>query len=192
MATVYVRGFSAVADRRRDGFESCKGSTNLEAVTNICLIVTCLIVGAAVVQRWLGGEPVMRTQAEAELEYRPGDLVAPLGGVDWSAEPLTLLVVISTTCRFCEEDMSTYARLARERRSKQFQLVLAGLEPASVLTEYARIRGVHADSVTTVDRAFRVRSTPTALVVGTSGRVKQVWRGALRNRAAELESALRP
>ena len=121
-----------------------------------------------------------------------GDVLPQVEGFRYSDAPKTLLLFVSTQCRFCTESMPFYKRLSTGKGRGTFQFVVVGAEPVNTLREYIGDFAVEPDRIITVSRGlFEVSATPTAIVADGTGRVRGYWRGLLRDRERELEAALR-
>lgn len=98
---------------------------------------------------------------------------------------LTLLMFLRSTCRYCTESMPFYSRLkeARDRGAGSFRLAALSAEPREILDRYLSAYEVAVDSTIALSPSefseFRVRGTPTLILVDRKNVVRGVWIGLL-------------
>ncbi|HZB45105.1 MAG TPA: hypothetical protein VE360_07670, partial [Pyrinomonadaceae bacterium] len=104
-----------------------------------------------------------------------------LDGIDWSKSERTVLLALSTKCRFCTESAPFYQRLAQEKE-KHDDLGLLAVLPQSI-DESQKYLGEHGIKVDAVKQAtpgsLNVRGTPTLILVDQTGAVVESWIGKL-------------
>ena len=151
----------------------------VELLANVAIIIVALLLGAVLVKRYLlpGAPPPSPMEA---ARIKPGTKLS-LPGVDWGGSSRTMLLVLSTNCRYCTESAPFYQRLAREKAGRGDVRLLAVL-PQSVeeSKKYLGEHGVAADDVRqTEPKALGVQGTPTLLLVDKTGAVVDSWVGKL-------------
>jgi thiol-disulfide isomerase/thioredoxin len=164
------------------------GDALLERVTNVCLVLTCVLVSALVVQRFRSPD----VQAPPGIQqYAVGESVPALDGVRFGDKSKTVVLMLASTCGFCTESMPFYAELAAKRASGNFQIVVGGFEPVAKLGAYLAAHGAQADHIVTVKPGtIKAAGTPTLIVVDANRRVLGTWHGALRGREDSVEQLL--
>lgn len=151
----------------------------IELLANVAIIVVAVLLGGVLVKRYLwpdAGPP----RAAAPERIKPGTKLT-LPGVDWGRSKQTLLLVLSTNCRYCTESAPFYQRLAREKAGRPDVWLLAVL-PQSVAEsqKYLGDHGVAVDQVTqSAPGAAYVQATPTLILVDQGGTVVNSWVGQL-------------
>lgn len=151
----------------------------VEVAANVGIVVVAImLVGIFARQYLLPGQGQNQAgTASARRMPRSGDTVA-LDGVDWRGNGKTLLLAVSTTCRFCTQSSPFYQRLVREHGDAQ----LIALLPQTVGEGQAYLKnlGVEINEVRqiTLDN-LGVSGTPTLILVDSSGKVTGAWMGAL-------------
>jgi len=151
-----------------------------EIGSNVAIILVALMLGYFIVGRYLA-TPNSPPKPVAETEViKPGTKLALLE-VDWSKSERNLLMVLSTTCRYCTESMPFYQRLV-ERNARVKDLRLIAVLPQAV-EEARKYLGEHNLTVDEIVRAApseaMVRGTPTLLLLDGNGVVLQTWVGKL-------------
>jgi len=97
----------------------------------------------------------------------------------------TLLMFLRSTCRYCTESMPFYRTLKNVRDGEAVSVRLAALsaEPREMLEGYLSEHKVAVDSTIALSpsefSAFRVRGTPTLILVDRKNVVRRVWIGLL-------------
>lgn len=129
------------------------------------------------------------TSAPAQ-EYEIGERLPATGAVDLSRTDHTFLLFLRSTCGYCTASMPFYAKVAEARRQSPISISLTALSSESerVLQDYLQRHNVSLDALVSLSpadsRQYRVRGTPTIMLVDREGVVRKVWTGQL---AAEAE-----
>lgn len=82
---------------------------SLDLVVNIAILVTCAILGGAVLQRHT--VVATRTTVESPPMIRAGDHADRLPGLSFDDANGTLLLYAKSTCHYCTESMQFYRRM---------------------------------------------------------------------------------
>ena len=162
----------------------------VELLANIAIIAVAVLLGAVLVHRYLL-TPAPPDAAEQE-QIKPGTKLS-LPGVEWGAKRRTLLLALSTDCRYCTESAPFYQRLAEEK-AKRGDLGILAVLPQTI-DESMRYLGEHGIKVDAVRQAapnaINVRGTPTLIMVDQTGSVVESWVGKLPpQKEAEVLSRL--
>ena len=95
----------------------------LEVITNITLIGLACVIGYNFWQTQR-----IRDQAPP-ASIKAGDLLPSLPGFEWNAHDRTLVLVLETGCRYCEESIPFYRRLVELQESNQTDAHLVAIFP---------------------------------------------------------------
>lgn len=147
----------------------------LEAAAYVAIILLALVTAAVLAKKFLlagAGRPDPRIAAGTKLS---------LPGVDWAERDKTMLLVLSTDCRYCTESAPFYQRVAAEAaRLPNVRLVAALPQPPGESREYLSRHGVAVGEVVqALPPALGVAGTPTLILVDRSGAVVRSWVGKL-------------
>lgn len=148
----------------------------LEVVTNIVLIILACVIGYHFWQ-------ARRTpEIPPPISLKVGDQLPSLPAYDWKAHDRTLVLALKNGCRFCEESIPFYRKLAEMEKSNQIDANLIAVfpdDPAAVrdLVKTQRL-GVEAFPDIELSQV-KVDGTPTLILVDRQGRVSKVWIGEL-------------
>lgn len=155
--------------------------------TNAILIATCCVVMYSAWQRaYRPSAPGAPIQG-----YQAGDVAPEIDGVRYQVRPRTVILALSSTCRYCAEDAPFYKALAKARDQRNFQLVVVGTEQSTTLAEYLRGLEITSDHLASVaPGTLRVSGTPAIILVDSGGRVTSQWVGALRGRESQVDAAI--
>jgi hypothetical protein len=146
----------------------------LEVIANISVIVASVVLVI-----FLGYQTWERHKAAGGPAKRLIGTTLHLPGVDFASRRKTLVIAISTSCRFCEDSVPFYRKLA-ENTNVQTHLVAVLPQPQAVAQSY--VRNSIATSIQTISaplNSIGVNSTPTLLLVDADGKVKNAWLGKL-------------
>jgi thioredoxin-related protein len=149
----------------------------IELLANVAIIIVALLLGVVLVKRYL--LPQEQPPA-ARSQIQPGTKLS-LPGVDWGKSDRTLLMVISTDCRFCTESAPFYQRLAQEKAKRGRGSIVAVLpQGADEAKKYLDDHGIAVDEIKqAIPGAVGARGTPTLVLVDRKGSVVEAWVGKL-------------
>lgn len=152
----------------------------VELLANVAIIVVALLLGGVLVKRYLLAPTEPAGGPAAESRIKPGERLA-LEGYDWAASDRTLVLVLSTQCRYCTESAPFYRKLA-EQRAGGGKARLVAVLPQTVDDARSYLGGleVKVDEVKQLrPDQLGVRGTPTLILADNSGKVVDVWVGKL-------------
>ena len=117
----------------------------------------------------------------------PGQIDGAAVGVDFTAASRTLMMVVQSDCRYCEQSKPFYERLPR---SGDLQVIIAAPPGDLGIDSYREL--VRPDDIVFVGPGeLPVSATPTLLLVNGEGVVESAWIGLLNGqREAEVIEAL--
>ncbi len=162
----------------------------LDVLTTVVTIGTCILVVTVVARQKFG------TPAPVSPNVAVGTVLEPTAEVTYGLSELTILVGLSSNCRFCEESMPAFRQLheyvqSRAGRLRVFALALESLE---TLGTYLQKNGLTTFRPITVDRkaalAVIAAATPQVVVVNRSGAVMESWTGRITE--AQMEGLVKP
>lgn len=149
----------------------------LERLANVSIVVAVVLLGYAVVRP---GGLASGTRTH-EFRLQRDDKVPSIPNVDYSAADKTMLLFLSSYCRYCTESMDFYRRLVQHRAnsSVRLQLVVLSREKIESLLNYVQNHGLSADRVESIDTSIfqELRLTPTLILVNAEGKMEQAWLG---------------
>lgn len=145
----------------------------LEILSNVAVVVAAIALCVVLVRReWF---PPPQPGSPESLQ---GSIINIAALTPEPAER-NLVLVLSQTCRFCEQEMPFYQSLSEQLRGHASLLAL--FPPGEKEPEkYLASRSVHVDRVVSGSyMELGVRGTPTLLLVDARGKIKRAWVGAL-------------
>ena len=149
----------------------------LEIIANIALIVCCIIFAVVLVSHYFGKRNQPKTEQSTSLIGKK----LSLENVDWSHQQKNLVLVLSKTCRYCDESAPFYQRLVKETtKTPNTRLISVFPQPETEDRQYLKDKMVDIAEVRQVSlRAIGVRGTPALLLVDNTGNVVEEWLGKL-------------
>lgn len=154
---------------------------NLETVTNIAIIVLCVVASVVLIRNHFfpPRPPGMPQGAEVGDRLDAVKTILPAGSTR------TLVVAIAPACHFCNDSMPFYKSLMDERNRKGSAVKVVGAVPGPEAkdeeSQHLSAAGVSFDAVAPVDfQKIKVSGTPTLLLVDATGKVEKVWVGQLK------------
>jgi hypothetical protein len=153
----------------------------LEKLGHVAFIAMCLVVTAAGVQYVLAARSAAAGPARTPPVAEGTTLPLPPDATGGGRAP-GLLLVLSTSCRFCEDSMPFYVRLAAlpAVESGALRMSVVSLQPVATMEQYLEPHGLRVSSILTVPQSgFNVMGTPALVIVGRDGVVRESWSGWL-------------
>jgi hypothetical protein len=149
----------------------------IELVANVCIIVLALVISVALAKRFLLKSP---GPAHVVSGIEIGTKIN-LPDVDWAKNDKTLVLVLSTGCKFCSASASFYQNLvAKSAYSSGTKLIAVFPQSVEQATEYLRSINVAIEDVKQASPAsLGARATPTLILVNNFGLVTGSWVGQL-------------
>jgi len=155
----------------------------LEVVATVLTIGTCAVVcGLAAMQVF--GKAGQTAPAVSALPV--GSIMKPVGEIAYESSALTVLVGLSSSCKYCTESMPAFQELntvVRSRAVDRVRVLAVGLESQEVLTKYLQANELtefRATSVKSGTEAGSVASrTPTLVIVDRTGKILVSWTGRM-------------
>lgn len=153
---------------------------SLEKISNVCVVGACILFLVLVVKSHFFS-PSSGTQSiptTASLAGKKMDIV----GCSPDGAASSLILVLSTTCPYCDQSMAFYRELtgAKGRLRSAFRVIAVFSRNAADGEAYLRRNGLDADCVVSDPLPVLGRFlTPTLLIADGEGKVKRAWRGVL-------------
>jgi hypothetical protein len=97
----------------------------------------------------------------------------------------TVLVFLSSACRFCIESMPWYRGLVSMGEHSGVRIAFTGPEPAETLTAFLEANTVDDALLLPMPKGILITFTPTILLVGPDGYVTASWVGMLNSAQEE-------
>lgn len=156
---------------------SATKKSKLDLIVNFVTILTGLSIIA-----FLGWRFTTERRAEASspqiASYETGERME-LPGVDFGTSTKTLVMFMSSQCRFCTDSMPFYRRLS-PLRSHGVRLLAVSAESQAILQDYLRQHELNVDGLVGIrPGSMKVKGTPTLVLVDNKGTVTNVWHGRL-------------
>jgi thioredoxin-related protein len=159
----------------------------VEVLANIAVIIVSIVLCSVLVKKYLFTSHAKQTVTAAAQpiggkpstdEIQPGTRLS-LSGVDWSQSDRTLLLALSTTCRFCAESAPLYQRLQQDK-PKNVRLLAVLPQSIDDSQKYLTKLGLNVPEVAQAPLiSIGVRATPTLILIDKNGIVNKSWVGKL-------------
>ena len=150
-------------------------SRKIELLANLAIVFVAISLGSVLISRYVINSEQGVVSPSTHISV-PNKTPIRLDGVDWSKADKTLVMVLSTTCRFCTESGPFYRKLANARGKVRMIAVL----PQSVEEgrRYLEDLGVDVSEVVQAPlSSIGVTGTPTLVLVSQDGTVTSTWLG---------------
>jgi hypothetical protein len=154
-----------------------KAANRIEFITNLCVIGAALVFVSSL--GWLALRHKSSIRAPRPSIAKGTKLTVP--DMDWSGSPQTLVLVLSTECKYCTASAPFYRRIVNQGAQAHNTRLIALLpqapnESRSYLAKLeVKIDTLYQNSLASVG----AKGTPTLILVDASGIVIQSWEGLL-------------
>jgi hypothetical protein len=166
----------AVRVQARCCLKGCLMPRGIERTANIAIIVLCAIVAVQAVRKFRDPAPRSISPPKA------GERLAAIPSVDYGTAPLTLVMALRQSCKYCAESMPFYRDLVTQRtkRGVPLRLVVVAPESKSETETYLRDQHLSVDMVVQSELSrISVPGTPTLILVDRQGVVRGSWIGKI-------------
>lgn len=173
--------------------------TRMEKTATVAVAVSFLLLAASATRSYL----LSRRPDPSTLPLiKIGDTVKLPGSAPGAGQP-TLVMVLSSQCRYCIDDLPFYKQLSELRAasvrtsstagSGGLRLVAAMPENTDTAEAFLHSAGVTADQILSMGpRELGVQILPTLLLLDEHGKLQRYWVGELdRQRQQEVVQVLR-
>ena len=149
----------------------------IELIANVSIIVVAIVICAALARRFLSKPPAQQSDASGIV----AGTKINLPDEDWAKNGKTLLLALSTNCKYWLANASFYQRLASTATSsKNTKLVAVLPQGTEQSREYLSGLKVAIEDVKQASPvSLGVRVTPTLILVNSAGIVTNSWVGQL-------------
>jgi hypothetical protein len=150
----------------------------------------CIKMGYEYFGRWLARSPNAPAAISANLPLVAVGQRLNLRDFEREKHPVTILLALSPTCRFCRESASLHGRILAAAANNRFPVFIAvpNVDASRSYLVNAQLGG--AIIKPWADLNLRVRATPTIALADANGVIRRVWIGQLdssqERRALEL------
>ena len=154
-----------------------KLNQKVELVANILIIVVAIALGVVLIQKYFFSAAVVNQQARVNPAIGSKLNVPDL---NFSGQPKTLVLVLQTGCRFCNESAPFYKHIIESTRNKNIKLV--AVFPTSIEESRAHLNDLGLTNLE-VKRSplenIQVSGTPTLILTNEKGEILNFWLGKL-------------
>jgi thioredoxin-related protein len=151
----------------------------VEMFSNIAIILIAFLLGGVVIYRYVLNDSPQPVAAENKPIKVGTKLDLP--NADWDKSDKTLVMALSTNCRFCTESTPFYKKLA-EKNANNENVRLVVVTPQDI-TEAKNYLEKHEVLVNRIKQStlnkIQVSGTPTLILVDRNGKVLNSWVGKL-------------
>ncbi|HZS47663.1 MAG TPA: hypothetical protein VFC63_21520 [Blastocatellia bacterium] len=142
---------------------------SVEMIANVAIILLCILVGTVFVKN-----SFFKPDRAAQQKQNMVGKTISLDGMDPHAANVTVLLALSSACKFCDASTAFYQQLTtlRQKPGAQFQTVGVFREPVDTAREYLTRKGLSLDSVISHPLSdLGVDGTPTLFVINPNGKI---------------------
>ena len=147
----------------------------IQVVANVCVIAAALLFVCSI--SWLFLRQYISMRVSHSSISKGTKITLP--EFNWSLSSQSLLLVLSTECKYCSASTPFYRRLVNQARlTLKTRLLAIFPQAVNESREYFAKHDVKLDTVRqAVPASLGVKGTPTLILVDTNGVVIQSWDG---------------
>jgi thioredoxin-related protein len=152
-----------------------KYNKKLEAAAYIAIIVMTLFTASIVIYRYL-----FQSSQTANSRVEKGFIVPTLGE-NWDTQERTVILALSTECRFCTENSDFYKMLVDKfSETEGIRIMAVFPQDKEISEQYLQNLGIKISVIKqTKLRDLGVSGTPTIILVDNKRKVVDSWVGKL-------------
>ena len=151
----------------------------VELLANIGIIIVAILLGVVLVNRYLLPASPQPNAVQA-VQIKPG-MKLSFPDVNWEKSRKTLLLVLSTTCKYCTESAPFYQQLVKSKGGREDVRIVAVLpQTPDEARKYLGDHGITVDQIRqAAPGAAYAKGTPTLISVDNTGSIVESWIGKL-------------
>jgi len=164
----------------------------LGQVVDVTFLVVCVVLVIGVVRNVLS--PAKPEPSRAVSGFLERGSASPLDALPASpaGKVSTVVVVMSSTCHWCAEQIPFYLRLERIAQTSSFKVAYVSPEEQRTFSAYLVKNGLDPSLRANAILTSRIKATPTLVVLDLKQRVLQSFQGPLStSQQAELLDSIR-
>lgn len=156
-----------------------KGWIWVDRIANFAILIVAVLLIVIVGRRF-------QARTAPDVSVPVGSHVT-IDSVNWLSNRFSVVLVLSTECKFCADNADLYREIAGTLRTKRLGKTVAVFPQNGVRAqEYLRALNVVPDETLDVGSVLSIsRATPTIIAVDGDGRVVKSWVGRLSRREAQ-------
>ena len=150
-----------------------KVTKKIEMAANVAIVIVALAaIGMVARNFWVRPvQPHHNIATGTKLDLK---------GEHWQPGLKNVVLVLSTTCRYCTESAGFYRELYQECKKQHIRVVAVLPQPVNDAQAYLKGELVEVDEIRQASLSdLQVRGTPTLLIIDDKGLVKNAWTGKL-------------
>ncbi|MBX3290510.1 MAG: hypothetical protein KF855_14435 [Acidobacteria bacterium] len=165
---------------------------SIQFASNIAIILLAVLAGYILIRQYIfetsstetasNPNPTASSKQASARPRRESSVgkPVPLSGIDWKDNGRTLVLYLSTSCRFCNDSIPFYKKILNETPNTGIKYMAVFLQNEATGTKYLDSYNVKVDKVVSgaLD-GIGVSGTPTLLLVDENGMVTDAWIGRL-------------
>lgn len=151
--------------------------------SNVALFVFALLASFVLVKNFVWSSPkpesVNVEQTSLSNSAKPSNRLPPesivgktvsLDTMNWKDNKSTLILYLSTTCRFCRESVPFYQQLLKQNQNNRVRIIAVLPQPVNESREYLGSNDLIVDRIFSDSlRSIGVNATPTLILVDEQG-----------------------
>jgi len=148
----------------------------MESAANISIVIIAILFCVTTIPRFFASKnnnPKTIVESGTKME---------IPNYNWQASNRSLLMVLSSKCKFCSESAGFYRRIITETKGGDVRLVGVFPQDIKEARKYLQEIGVSLDNIIQVPLfSIGVIGTPTLILADEKGVAIKVWKGRLSN-----------
>ncbi|MGI8542329.1 MAG: peroxiredoxin family protein [Aridibacter sp.] len=151
----------------------------VEVASNIAIILVAFLLGGVLIYRFVLSDPP-KTVAVQNKKIENGTKF-DLPNANWNKSEKTLVMALSTNCRYCSESTPFYQKLVEQKaENENVRLVVVTPQDLEQTKDYLAKHKLSVDEIkqSTLNK-IKVGGTPTLILVDKNGAVVESWVGKL-------------
>ncbi len=160
-------------ENKVDNTKHTRVAKGIETAANIGIVIVALLAAVFMAKSHFASsvQPRQPIPIGSKIEVKD---------ITWTASRATLVLALSTTCRFCTESAPFYRELTKYAKERNIRTIAILPQPLNEASTYLSNENVRVDEIRQNElSAVHVTGTPTLLLIDSKGTVQGSWIGKL-------------
>ncbi len=156
-----------------------RSKINFDRVTNIAVVVAAIVLLLSFARSYFSDPPATFSPEP----IKKGSILHEIAGLEFDKSSRTLILALSTTCRYCTQNLPFYKNLAKQIEdggSSSTRLIALFPESRERVDAYTSVHNLSVSVVTDVNYPeLEIPFTPSLILIDSNGEVLHSWDGTL-------------
>lgn len=148
----------------------------LEVITSVAVVLTAL----AMLWIFISGSVLKPSNSKPLDGLHTGESLPQLPNYSYGDTDKTLIIALSTKCRYCTEEVTFFNELAGTRNNNSTRILAVFPESSDEVEQYVRAKNLTINFIAGIKlEQLNLASVPAEILVDRKGKILNFWIGGL-------------